>query len=541
MAYEYLQLKNLAQGTLISDSSSTIKVAGDLPYSLPVDVVNGPFMVTVDDEILKVTDVNTDINGHYDYDVIRAQEDTAYTSHSPGQKIFLNVTAGTINHIQDYLSLIDTTSNIDLNTIYNDTQTNNAKVTNANHTGDVTGSDVLGIVPAAISGRSEVTPANGDYVLLFDATDNTLKKSLVDTFITGGGGGGDITGPATSVLNSLAIFDTTTGDSITDSNIILTDSGNSLEIPGAITVEKEIRNSIQHTLGSSGSVTWNINDYPIAKITPTGNITLTIDHSYVNSNATLYFKQNDTTPYTIDWGNNVFWAGDLDPDLSSLDTEYLFNFFAIDTTNLMGAYISNSNRIAVEHVGGSVTIGSIPVYDSTNGYTITDSIYNFGDISGLLSDVNIIQSDITGIQGDIISLNSDVSGLQNAGYITTDSTNVLTNKLIVPRKVTLNSAAEVNWNSSHGSLFTCDITGNVKFMADSNTSPNDGQIAEFRLYSSGSGAQPAYDTTSSSRAFRFSDDLTGEGLLSVNKYMYVLTQYNSPSQKWDVISKNEGF
>jgi hypothetical protein len=65
--------------------------------------------------------------------------------------------------------------------------TNNAKVSNATHTGDVTGSTGLTIVPSAISGKTEVTAAAGDYVLLWDATDSTLKKGLVNNFINASG------------------------------------------------------------------------------------------------------------------------------------------------------------------------------------------------------------------------------------------------------------------------------------------------------------------------------------------------------------------
>ena len=187
MAFNKLQLKDLAFGTLISDTSSNIKIAGDLPYSLPTDTSsNGNFYVTIDDEVILVTDVATDISGHYDFDVIRAQEDTTYVEHNYGQKVYLNVISKHINNIQDYLSLIDTTSNIDLNSMYNDVQVNNSKISNATHTGEVTGSTSLTIDPTAISGKSAVTPAAGDYVLIWDATDSTLKKSLVDTMIAGG-------------------------------------------------------------------------------------------------------------------------------------------------------------------------------------------------------------------------------------------------------------------------------------------------------------------------------------------------------------------
>lgn len=66
---------------------------------------------------------------------------------------------------------------------------NIAKVTNATHTGDVTGTVALTIAPAAITGKAAVTPDGADYVLISDSSDGgALKKALVSGL--GGGGGG---------------------------------------------------------------------------------------------------------------------------------------------------------------------------------------------------------------------------------------------------------------------------------------------------------------------------------------------------------------
>lgn len=53
---------------------------------------------------------------------------------------------------------------------------NTAKVTNATHTGEVTGSGALALDPTCISGKADTTIADADYVLFWDATDSTLKK-----------------------------------------------------------------------------------------------------------------------------------------------------------------------------------------------------------------------------------------------------------------------------------------------------------------------------------------------------------------------------
>jgi len=64
---------------------------------------------------------------------------------------------------------------------------NSAKVTNANHTGDVTGSTALTVDKTAISGQVLVTAVGTDHVLIGDASDtDNLKKALVSD-LTGSG------------------------------------------------------------------------------------------------------------------------------------------------------------------------------------------------------------------------------------------------------------------------------------------------------------------------------------------------------------------
>ncbi len=87
---------------------------------------------------------------------------------------------------------------------------NTAKVTNATHTGDVTGATALAAQSVMITGQSAVTAVGTDYVLISDTSDSgNLKKALVSDF-SGGSGGGfvDRGDPAT--------VDFSVGDFITD-------------------------------------------------------------------------------------------------------------------------------------------------------------------------------------------------------------------------------------------------------------------------------------------------------------------------------------
>ena len=267
------------------------------------------------------------------------------------------------------LGFISVTQAVDLDTMESNIATNNAKVTNANHSGDVTGADVLGIVPAAISGKTGVTPAAGDYVLLWDATDSLLKKSLVDTFINGAAG--DVTGPASSTDNGVAIYNGTGGKTI--KNSLVTIDTSSVNIPGFLTVTGQARHSTQTALTTSGTATWNINNNPKANLLLAGDITsLIISGINLNSEATLYIKQHASTPYTVSWPAGIIWAGDTAPDLSTVGSNHIVSFFSYDGTGLYGSHVSDD----VVAGGGAV--------DSVNGKTGVVVLVT-GDISDTTS------------------------------------------------------------------------------------------------------------------------------------------------------------
>ncbi len=75
-----------------------------------------------------------------------------------------------------------------------DVSANTAKVTNATHTGEVTGSGALTVDSTAISNKTSVTAAATDEILISDASDSgNLKKVTAQSIadLGGGGGGGD--------------------------------------------------------------------------------------------------------------------------------------------------------------------------------------------------------------------------------------------------------------------------------------------------------------------------------------------------------------
>lgn len=79
--------------------------------------------------------------------------------------------------ISDFNTAVSTNSDVTANT---------AKVTNATHTGDVTGATALTLQSVAITGQTLVTAITGDFVLISDTSDSgNLKKVNVSDFLAG--------------------------------------------------------------------------------------------------------------------------------------------------------------------------------------------------------------------------------------------------------------------------------------------------------------------------------------------------------------------
>lgn len=84
---------------------------------------------------------------------------------------------------------------------------NSAKVTNATHSGDMTGATALTAQPALITGKSAATVASGDLLLISDINDsNNLKQVTAQSIADLGGGGGGTTlvaGEGVEILDSI--------------------------------------------------------------------------------------------------------------------------------------------------------------------------------------------------------------------------------------------------------------------------------------------------------------------------------------------------
>jgi hypothetical protein len=134
------------------------------------------------------TDLQTALNGKVDENTaITGATKTKVTYDSKG--LITSATDATTADIADStnkryvtdaqltkIGFISVTQAVDLDTIENDTVINNAKVSNATHTGEVTGSGALVVDKTAITNKTLVTAASGDKILIADISDSENLK-----------------------------------------------------------------------------------------------------------------------------------------------------------------------------------------------------------------------------------------------------------------------------------------------------------------------------------------------------------------------------
>jgi hypothetical protein len=121
-----------------------------------------------------------------------------------------------------------------------DVTANTAKVTNATHTGEVTGSTTLTVDKTVISNKATVTAVAGDFVLVGDASDNdNLKKVNVSDFL---GGGTGYTPPITE-------------DAVVDTDALVADTVTStLALDGTVTIpDVPASHGIKYFITTKGS------------------------------------------------------------------------------------------------------------------------------------------------------------------------------------------------------------------------------------------------------------------------------------------------
>ena len=172
---------------------------------------------------------------------------------------------------------------------WNEIVTNTAKISNATHTGEVTGATTLTVDKTAISNRTAVTAASTDYVLIGDASDSgNLKKALVSD-LQDGTGTDDQTATEVSITDSGGYY-----------------SGSTVE--AALDELGEATVPFSTSSVTTGVIDWENKTDGVRFIDMTGLSTVTISFSnaVVNGKYTIIFQNaddSDTITWTTDFIN----------------------------------------------------------------------------------------------------------------------------------------------------------------------------------------------------------------------------------------------
>ena len=257
------------------DNSSLSYLTFEIQADGDVVVPRGQIVSSIATGTAPLAVTSTTLNTNLNADLLDSQEGTYYlalgnaTGSLPAASVSIADAGGIITATDVEGALQENRTAIDLNT---------AKVTNATHTGDVTGSGALTLASVAISGQSEVTAVGADYVLILDDTDGALKKALVSDF---GSGSGDVTKVGTPVDDQVGVW---TGDGTIEGTASLTYDGTVLDIVGNITLTGTVD-------GIDIATDVAANTLKVTNATHTGEVTgsgaLTVDSTAITNKSTV--------------------------------------------------------------------------------------------------------------------------------------------------------------------------------------------------------------------------------------------------------------
>jgi hypothetical protein len=193
---------------------------------------------------------------------------------------------------QTRISFITVTQAVDLDIIESDTVTNNAKATNATHTGEVTGSGALTVDKTAITNKTNVAAAATDKILIADASDTDNLKYVTAQSIA------DLAAATATQFQTYPLFGNTVGLSSTRFFSIGGGTGSTTESA----IEIKIITACTFTgLGIRTSTAQS----------GTGSLVVTLRKNGANTAITFTIAAGSAAGYFSDISNSVsFAAGD---------------------------------------------------------------------------------------------------------------------------------------------------------------------------------------------------------------------------------------
>ena len=255
------------------------------------------------------------------------------------------------------------------------------------------------LAPGIISDQTQVSAASADHVLIFDASDNSLKKALVSTITDSGTtAADDITAGDAAITISTSSGNITIDNGSSDDDIIFkgTDGGSDIT-------------ALRLDMSSEGGATFN------------GNITLHDNKGvYFGAGSDLIISSNGTDA-TLDASGNLRLDADDAGEVRFLDGGTQYAAIKKDSNDAVVQSIVADGDLKFNGIDGSSLVTALTLDMSDAGTGIFNHDVRVGDnnffICGAGDDV-AIQSD--GTNGTIFAGNGNLT-LDVAGDITIDA------------------------------------------------------------------------------------------------------------------------